>query len=845
MTQQGKFEYKLTIGAYSSETAGQLMLKKWSIGEGRSIDNYPKADFELKMNTSSLAIANTNEVRFWRREYGEATWGACFFRGTVTRVIKKRKSDEVGIMAEGLLREVKSRSLPFIAWGNTHIVDKVYSARRNATGNYMTRLWAVLDAGLPAQVPLESVKVCWLEEMVTNGSSDSSISVYNIAAGNTRQVAQQFQAQNSTLRRFWVKGYVTAAGTQALKVSLQFDVGGAPSGIEITSYSIPSTSFGLGIGNEAWAEVDLLSTVTDPVKLVLQSGVSYWLVFSLVNADATVYQLRMAESNPSPRLRVMKTDLDATGWTWSRLQQSLFFAVDFEGNWKEMKYGYGHDYDVMGQPNSPLLIFYKTDTMIGDTSGMSNFQGCVFPMLFDYQNLIRVSYWKGKIWYQTVIESWAQSMASDLYNTLDVSITEPTTKQYCIQAENTDGFAAFELLRQYCPIYCRIYENAAGQVVLEVRDERSPTTPVWEAIYAAGAERDAHTFVCGLDSPASPDRVRIIDIESFTELLSGTDVSVIKDSLGNVISVIGSGSILSSGIGIMGGFGQILADSQAFNLSLHTQSHTTREGGQVTLSGIDQTMALEVFRHSNSLIKLTDSKLGWNAKIFAVQSVKWSGGNKSTTRLDINFIDQVLTVFTPVESPGGPTLPPGILVESGDNFSRLRGGLRSTFGSGPDGRAKTGFATRGVTDAPSSSLSLAGTTMRSTEMVIHEDPTVVHNNTKYWWIRMGTGTPPGGGSKALGAQILEVVAAYQVIGGWTYLTATIHPADVVPWRGVWPKVISEVGVAWSEDEIKTGLTAMGAYSIGVPSGTYDIFGPRPELGPSKKIFATIKVINSA
>jgi hypothetical protein len=843
MTQQGKFEYKLTIGALSSEVAGQLMLKKWKISEGRSIDNYPRADFTLRLNASSMAVANEDVVRYWRREYGEATWGPTFYLGTVTRTDVNRKDAEVTIESEGYLGVVKKRSLSSISWGNVHIVDKVYPARIIATGNYLNRLYAELDAGSPAQVPLESVKVCILDEMVTGGRTTNTISVWNFGAGNNQKVAQQFIGRNSTIRRFWVRGYVNNTN-QDLRVSIQADSGGVPSGVEIAAYEIPNNLFGIGAGAEAWVEVDLLFNVTDPTHLTMAAIAPYWLVFSITNIDNTVFDLRLAEFDPTPKHRTMQSNNSGAGWAYFRTQQSLFYAIDFEDDWEELVFGLGHDYDVQGDINAPLLIFYKTDYQLGDPGGLFYFQGKVFPVLFDGQNLIRVSYWRGYMTYSTVLQYWAQTMASNLYNILDISITEPATKQFCIQAQNADGFTVFKLLRQYGAFYVRIYENAAGQVVLEIRDERVPQLGVWNVIYSTIPESDAHTFVMGLDAPASPDRVRIVDISSFKELVSSNDISVIKDAHGNIVSVIGTGSITGAGVSTLGGFGGKLSDGQAFNQVLEALRHTIKEGGRVMLSGTNQTMAIGAFRHSNELVMITDSIQGWNQKLFAVQGMKWTGGNKATTRVELTFSDVVFTVFTGDENPGGPSLPPGNLTGKGNIFSQLRGGLGSGFAAGPDGRARTGFSLQGATDAPTRATSMAGMSMRASENIFHADATVVHDDTKFWWIRMGTGTPPGGGSHALGAQILEVIAKYQVIGAWTYLTAVIHAADVLPWRGVWPKVISEVGLAYSDDEVKTGLTAVKAYSIGVPSGTKDIFGPQPELGPDKTIFVTLKVIPS-
>lgn len=841
MTVQGKYEYKLTIGAYSSETAGQLRLKKASIREGRSIRDFPKAQFDIHMTASALAIANEDVVRFWRREVGEATWGACFFRGIVTRTVQKRRYNEVSILAEGYMRELGKRSLPFIAWGNTHIVDKTYLIHRYLSGSNLTRLWVNLDAGLPAQVPLESVRYLRLEEMVTGGSSDGLITVYNVAANNRREIAQQFMARNGELRKIWVKGYVTAAGTQALKVAIQIDVGGAPSGVDITSYNLPSTAFGIGAANEGWAQIDYLANVTDPLKLVLQSGQPFWLVLSLANADATVYDLRYAIANPTPTLRTMKTALNGAAWAYNAAEQSLFYAIDYEGDWHECSLGYGHDYDVAGAVDPPLLIFYKTDHLAGELSGTYYFQGVTFPVLFEAQALVRVSYWKGTITYATVVTKWAQTLLSDLYNALDVSITEPANKQYCIQAEAVDGFAIFELMRQYAPMYARIYENAAGQVILEVRDERAPLDAVWNAIYAAGAERDSRTFVNGLDSPASPDRVRIVDFETYTELLSNTDVHVIKETVGNIVSVVGSGSVIRSGLSMMGGFGSKLVDSQAFADLLQTEGHTTRAGGRVVLSGIDQTMAREVFRYANQLLKLTDSKNGWAAKIFAIGFISWTMGGKGVSRVEIEFVDQVLTVYTPDETPAGPWGGGGVYDQADGMFQRLKGGLSAGFKSGADRRSTSSMVAGGVTDAPTSEISLAATSKRATEILLHEDATVTYNASKVWWIRMGTGTPPGGPAKALGAQVLEVPASYHLASGWAHLTAMVHPADVLPWRGAWPQVLTEVGIAWSNDIAKAGLTAVGAYSLGVPSGAKDIFAPPPELGPDRKIAVTIKI----
>ena len=833
MTQQGQYEYKLEIGSLSSEV-DQIFLKSWKVNEGRDIDRFATAELRLVRTTDAMAIAQGDQVRYWRRVVGEATWGPTFFLGYVVKKSNKAKDNDLTLDAKGYLYKVKNRTISSAEWGNTHIVDEELNVYTDAQGIY-----AYLDGDLPPQIPLERVRFLQMRELVTGGQVENFIDVENTGAGIYSKVAQMFFASLSLLRKIWVKGYRRVGCTSNLKIEIQTDGGCQPSGTVVTSFNIPYTDFGSGAGAESWVEIDLLRHVSDPKDLELAAVGWYWLVFSIVTPGLLEkFHLRYAFV-PKPIERYLEDDISGN---WAvRRHSTLVFGIELETDWVDAEQGQGKDYEIDPSSTS-VLIIQKTGDMgpkpvppgAGPTPGIGHFDGRVKPtLLFTGQKAIRATYWKGAITYATVLQKWAQTIASDIYDVLDISITEPTTKQFCIKVENADGLAVFRILRQFGAFYCRIYMDATNQIVLEVRDEKLPTTTVWN-LYSAG-EKTARTFSHG-DDAGSQAEVRIADLEISEDLESENGVMSVKDERGSMQAIVGSGPVIDSKQFKLGGFGADISKANDFSQPFVTgytgpgTSYMIRKTGRVTLSGINETMAAGPYRTSNELVKLDATKYGIADQLLAIESLKWSGGNKATTRLELALTDTIFQQYVPAFHKGGSGSIHSLAMPAFAGVSEL---LRAS-----DGRFVTDLHAAGVTDTPEALAPRLGISGRAVEPVFHQDPSFPYDDTKYWWIGIGTGVPAAGD---LGARKAEVLAHAKTVGPWTYLTAKFNPADL-DLASTWPKEISEVGIRRSTDEMKTGIISMGAYSLGVPDGSYDIFNPRPLMGPEKRVFVTIKVV---
>lgn len=826
MVLQGKYEYKLLTGSKSSE-ADKIFANNVSV-------TMPKLDPDtakvtLARTADSIAVAAGDWVEYYRRLPGEPTWGNTLFYG---RVMKRQVTARtVELDCTGVLGKIKGRTISGAAWGNTHVVDKEYAVAltQSATGA-LARLSLVLDAGLPAQVPLESLKVLRLREYISAGSSLASINVSN-RAGATSQIAGAFTARGGVCRKLWVKGYRSGAGTTALTVEIQSDYIGAPSGTVIATMTLPYASVPNGAGNEAWFEIDLLRNVANAQVLNLNMGWQYWIVLRVATQDnALDYYFRYAFLAPTPISRVLEQDT-GTGWGIIGRDSGLFFALDFGVDWEECVYGAGHDYLVQGDIDPPKLFFFKNNVEMGDIGGISNFSGKTFPILYSGQKLARITYWKGTITYATTIAKWAQAIGSDLYGTLDISITEPTNKQFCIQCENADGLEAFKLLRQFAPLTLRMYKNAAGVVVLEVRDEKAPDLTTWN-LYTP-TQKARRTFKHGFDT-ATPSEVRIIDDALVDEFIKETATSQVRDGGGGLHGISGTGSLFGGQVAVIGGSGGSSLGAITVSRDIYQTYNTIKRSGTITLAGVDQSVADGPFRSSNEIVQLVDSRTGFNG-YYAVEVLTWSWAVGQPSEVALGLSSTIFAIFIASASPGGPTRMSSPKVPG--TQSKINALKEGIFPSTGRLRAFAEGAGKGVTDAPLAALNQSGITRRAEDGIFYNLDAPFYDPLKYWWLRIGTGAPAGNN---LGAQVAEIMALAVTTADGIVLVGHFHHADF-SLATAWPQTITEVGIAYSMDEMKTGLTAVWAATIGTPSGAKVIFAEQPEMFPEKRIAAFVRL----
>lgn len=827
MTQQDKFEYKLEIGARSTETHA-LYLTNWSVSMARN--QVPIMDIVVSRTADSLAITTNDAVSFFRRTVGEVTWGAAVFRGFIKKRNPKGRANEVALTAYGYLEKANGRGLHSYAWGNTHIVDQEYPVTYSSSAaGHLLRCYVDLDAAQPAQVPLETVKILRLSQYVNGGDTlHWTQAVYNIAAGNYKQCAQAFSGRG-LLRKIWVYAYRMNNNAVDLTVAIQGDAAGVPNGTDITTFVVPKALFGIGVGNASWVEIDLLRNVTDPTLLDLVTGQTYWAVFRMDNLDATQsYQFYFGTSIVMPAATFSVFSITAP-WAPQAGNKGFFLAMDHETCWVEIE---PEDYQVNGESTPPRVWFVKWDTTMADTPSQGSFKGYDFPVLFTGQKLARISYWKGTITYATVLQQWAQAYLSDLYDTLDISITEPTTKQYCVQVENADAMAAFMIIRQYASLCVRMYLDATGNDVLEVRDEKAPDTATWN-LYTA-TEKAKRTFMYGLDS-TSDDQIRILDDDLVEELLRETNTISITDNTGRVMGVTGAGPLVSGSMGIMGGSGGRLTAGVAIADAVYGKFKVVRKSGSVRLGGIDQSVADGPFRDPNQLCYIKDTRLGFDG-IYAVQALKWGGGTGKVTGIGLTFADSVISTFLPGTFDPLDTPPSGASNAPMRPGSKFITKIKELFRPS-DGRYRGMVTGQGATDAPLTTRSSRGTA-RAMETIYNKDLTVIWNPAMTYWIKLGTGVPAPPNLGVLQAQVMGMP---QPTADGVVLAAWFSWADF-GLTSAWPMEISEVGLATSSGA--TGAkTAIWAKSLGVPSGTFNIFNPRPQMGRHKQVAVFIMIAN--
>ncbi len=823
MTQQGKYEYKLEIGALSSEVDA-IRLQKWSVGLGRNKVSQCKLD--LSRTADALTIDVNDRVIFYRREVGDANWGDAFFLGYVKSL--GVTDVDVKLIAPCYLGKLAARTVLRFTWGNTEVVDKDYAVTvSNISSREAKRIYCDLDSGLPAQDPLEVVKVLHLREFVNGGDGTTTIEVKDHVTTTTREVAQMFKAREGTLRKVWVKGYRESLTTSDLVVAIQAG-DTAPDGTDITSARFSQTLFGHGVGNESWVELDMLNTVSDPLKLCLIPGHTYWLVFRMyVDTSGWRYYLRCATESETPCKRLLKTNYEAGGWSKSPSQRSLFYGIDFDGDWRVLDI---YDYLLQGDLDPPRLFFLKGDQVGGDGLGTTYFRGVNFDMLYSGQTAARVTYWKGKINYATVLDKWAETFASDIYDTLDINITEPADKQFVIHGEACDGMKAFNIMRQYAPIIVRVYYNSVGNVVLEVRDELEPSD--WAAQGATW--KNNRTFRHGFDVLAN-SAIRILSCQKYKNMVKETDTVAVVDGRGHCVGVQSGvgGHLPSCDMGIIGGVGGDFGDGIGFAVHGYDKLRTIAEGGSMSLSGVDQTYNNGIYRinNANELVKIKSTKVNLDGE-FALQDIKWTGGVGQPTKVAITFADVVYDVLIRNKGMDGGTIDfsggwkPGLT----SNLNEPRLGNETVEGQGS-----------GLTDIPHISPSLGQSVRALNDELVHwRDDSYNYDVTKYYYISIGDGVPAG---VNLGNKLADTLAKAVVvsIGGVNkaVIMARISEADF-GLATAWPKILSEVGLA-TATSIGGARTAVWAKSFGIPQGTYDFWCSRPEMGRDKTIIISLTV----
>lgn len=826
MTVKGKNEYKLTIGSLSSETPGDKLFLKHISFTGKKLDP-STASITIGLNSSSLAVATDDIVRYYVREYGEGSWGSSLFTGYILVLSKDDEKGEITIEARALLQRAKDRDIISAAWGNTHIVDKEYAVTNTLGGTgEAARTYFDLDAGEPAQVPLEAVRALFMNQYVNGGTNPlSQACVWYVAAGADQSMAQEFIAQDGPLRKIWLKGYRLNNNAVDLKLEIQTDSNGAPSGTVVTSYVIPYTDFALALG---WVEIDLLRHVTDPKKLNLTVGDQYWAVLTLNAADPSqIYYFEIFTSDPYPKGSFTLFNTAGAGWARIAGLKCARFGMDFEGDWE-----YTSEYECYGENNPPRVYLGKTDQVAGD-GGVNVVKGKIPPLLFSGQKSARVSYWKGNITYNTVLQKWFDTVVSDIFTSASISVTNPTIKAYCIQIENANGLEALRKLRELVPFVIRNYTNGAGQEILEITDELQPTTANWN-LYSA-PQKAQRTVKSGNDTTTISE-VKILDNKFTEEYLRENFNIAIRGAGGGILGAYGDGSMIGGMALISGLAGGKSSVGTNLSAQICDKRKTVRKGGSIKLGGVSQNTVTGPFRSPNELIFIVNSKCGINS-VYSCEEIRWEDGIGKTAEITITLTDQTLDIYFSSLKAGGPTANAPM-----QSHAPGLGGLKDTLGS-PVGnlRSEFGGLGKGIIDTPLVKLSDKGSASRAEDLISHKDGGLVYNDALFYWIRIGTGVPAGNN---LGNQVAEILADVSEISVGEPLAALIgkfRPGDF-GFGASFPMTITEIGIATSA-ALDGPKTAIAAKSLGVPSGTYTIFSPRPEITNVKALAVSYRIAN--
>jgi len=844
----GKYQYKVLVGAKSTET-DSLFLKSWKLTDGRN--EIPEMEMQFSDTTDAESILEDQVVEMYRREAGEGSWGDSCFIGTVRSINKPLRESLVIVRAEGYLGNVFERTIPNAGWGNTHVVDQAIGVDFTLTSGAIIRQSVELDNNLPPQVPLERLRYLMVQEGIWWCSGAwVAFTIYD-TGGTSRKVAQQFMAHSGELRKFWVKGYQNAGNAADLIVEVQTDTAGVPSGTVVSTYTVPKASFGVGVGNESYVEIDLLTHVADPTTLRMMPGQIYWLVLRASAAGANnYYYIRATDTTCGPNNTRMKTSVNGAAYALDANSASLIFMMDFESHWVDLDMTRG-EYMVETLKNNNNTIFFVRKTLLAnDVGGQFNWNKWAVqaPILYTGQKLVRATYWKGTMTYATVLQKWADAVISDITSTISISITEPATKQFCIVLENATGLDALKSMLQYCPVVVRIYKTAAGVITMEIRDALAPTPAVWTSAYTL-AQRDARTFYDGRDT-TTQGYIRIADGSVFRNLVKKVETVILKDAAGNILS--GVGSILGSGkstfqsaISILGGTGAGLTSPvQGGSYCIET-ALTVEIGGNITVEGIDQSMATGPFRHANELCYVYISRKGVGTTIYAINGMQWSGGVGKPTKLILAFINQQWTNrFVSTDKTIGfmvngsleklKVLPSGSTLTQG----RVKAGVsRNSL----DGKMTNRLEPAGATDCPTSGLEdigTAGISLRADMPIMHRDATHTYLPAKVYYLQLGTGTPGGG---VLGYKVAEIVAqAVQLSSGFVVIQGKFRRDDF-NLASSWPLTITEFGLGYADDNFKTGFTQVGAYTVGSPGAGKSTFGIQPEVIPGRRVTVIIQV----
>jgi hypothetical protein len=845
----GTYQHKVIIGSMSTET-DELRLKSWTLGDGRN--EVPEIELNFVDTEDAEAIEEDDIVEMYRRESGEATWGDTFFYGYVRSITKPLRKNEVSVRCIGILGVMFERQIPFAVWGNTHIVDETLPIALTLNNGYVQRLTATLDADKAPQVPLERLRLLLIREGVWAALTPGVWRVFDQGAGVNTKVAQSFIAGSGEFRKVWLKGYQNAGGNVAdLVCEIQTDNNGVPSGTIVATLTSPRANWGVGVGNESWVELDFFAAASDATQLVLQSGSMYWIVLRVSAAGANNYfELRCsATADMLPLSRRGVESVNGGAYIVNAAKFAIYYGMDFESHWIDLDYTKG-EYKIEDDAGGAHLIYFVLRQLQGgDQCGQYSWRrdGTV-PILFTGQKLVRATYWKGTITYATVFQSWAKAIVSDLYTVLDISITEPATKQYCIQLENSNGLDALETLAKNCPVVARVYKSAAGAVTLEVRDAKFPNATTWN-LYSS-AQKSVRTFYDSRDSPVSQNYVRIVDGQVFRNFKKAAETAIIRNMGGDVLAAgggaAGTGKSLQRGsVFLTGGIGVGYGDFAGQTIQLADAGMETEVGGNVTLEGLDQSLATGPFRHCNELVYLKISRKGIDG-IFCVKGVRWSGGTGKPTALELGFLNPEWIYRTPsVDRIGG--------LKDGSTLGRIEGITRGLTGLGgrirmgsdrqrEDGSSGCPAHHSGASECPTSlreDIGAVGVSLRADIPLMYREPTHTYLPSKVYFLEVGTGTPAG---VNLGYKIGQVRAkAFVMASGFVMLQAQLRKNDIGLNRS-WPQVISEIGFGYADDYAGTNFVQVAAYSVNPTSGAGNIWAERPEFIPGRRVTLAIQVV---
>ena len=251
-----------------------------------------------------------------------------------------------------------------------------------------------------------------------------------------------------------------------------------------------------------------------------------------------------------------------------------------------------------------------------------------------------------------VLAAWADRCGSELWDRVDIDVTEPVAFPKSIKIFKGYALDIFKIIRRFAAVYVRVYEDVEGVRVLEMRDELDPERvdrKKWDADMA-----DTHEYrrTFGAPKRPPPEQRKYPTAEIYSKMEGSWRGFAVVGPQGGILGQAGGEVDLYMEVeGLKGSAKKLAARGYACIA-------TPRRCGWIRLTHLEKSASTGPYRTPNDLLRIRDNARGTGG-LYAVQRLHWAQARGKGNRwlpasVRLVLADRLHSPYIPAAMPGGP-----------------------------------------------------------------------------------------------------------------------------------------------------------------------------------------------